>query len=62
MGQNVFGLRSLARSIERARRNFQMEFLDELGLSAYPLARALHVPTHRVTGIVNGERAITAEG
>ncbi len=39
----------------------KMEFLDELGLSAYALAQALHVPTNRVTGIVNGERAITAE-
>jgi addiction module HigA family antidote len=37
------------------------EFLDELGLSAYALAKALHVPTNRVTGIINGERAITAE-
>lgn len=36
-------------------------FLDELGLSAYALAQALHVPTNRVRGIVNGERAITAE-
>jgi addiction module HigA family antidote len=38
-----------------------MEFLDELGLSTYALAQALHVPTNRVTGIVNGERAITAK-
>jgi addiction module HigA family antidote len=37
------------------------EFLDELGLSAYALAKALSVPTNRVTGIINGERAITAE-
>jgi antitoxin HigA-1 len=39
----------------------KMEFLDELGLSAYALAKALHVPTNRMTGIVNGERSITAE-
>ena len=39
----------------------KMEFLDELNLSAYALAKALHVPTNRVTGIVNGERSITAE-
>jgi addiction module HigA family antidote len=39
----------------------KMEFLDELNLSAYALAKALHVPTNRMTGIVNGERAITAE-
>lgn len=37
------------------------EFLDELGLSAYALAKALKVPANRVTGIVNGERAITAD-
>ncbi len=39
----------------------KMEFLDELNLSAYALAKALHVPTNRMTGIVNGQRAITAE-
>jgi antitoxin HigA-1 len=39
----------------------KMEFLDELNLSAYALAKALHVPTNRMTGIVNGERSITAE-
>jgi addiction module HigA family antidote len=37
------------------------EFLDEFGLSAYALAKALSVPTNRVTGIINGERAISAE-
>jgi antitoxin HigA-1 len=37
------------------------EFLDELDLSAYALAKALAVPTNRITGIVNGERAITAD-
>ena len=37
------------------------EFLDELNLSVYALAKALHVPTNRMTGIVNGDRAITAE-
>jgi addiction module HigA family antidote len=39
----------------------QTEFLDELNLSAYALAKALHVPTNRVTAIINGERAITAD-
>lgn len=38
-----------------------MEFLDELELSAYALAKALAVPTNRVTSILNGERAITAD-
>ncbi|HLF11927.1 MAG TPA: HigA family addiction module antitoxin [Gammaproteobacteria bacterium] len=37
------------------------EFLDELDVSAYALAKALRVPTNRVTGIVNGDRAITAD-
>lgn len=37
------------------------EFLDPLSLSSYALAKELHVPTNRITGIVNGERAITAE-
>jgi addiction module HigA family antidote len=39
----------------------QTEFLDELKLSAYALAKALHVPVNRITGIVKGERAITAD-
>jgi antitoxin HigA-1 len=38
-----------------------MEFLDELNLTPYALAKALHVPTNRVTGIVSGQRAISAE-
>jgi antitoxin HigA-1 len=37
------------------------EFLDPFGLSSYALAKELSVPTNRVTGIVNGERAITAD-
>jgi addiction module HigA family antidote len=37
------------------------EFLGPLGISSYALAKALRVPTNRITGIVNGERAITAE-
>jgi addiction module HigA family antidote len=37
------------------------EFLEEIGVSAYALAKALCVPANRVTAIVNGERAITAE-
>lgn len=39
----------------------KLEFLDELGLSAYALAKALAVPPNRVTAILNGERAITAD-
>ena len=37
------------------------EFLDELSLSAYALAKALRVPSNRITGIINGERAVTAD-
>jgi addiction module HigA family antidote len=37
------------------------EFLTPLGISAYALAKTLRVPTNRITGIINGERAITAE-
>ena len=37
------------------------EFLEPLGLSAYALARAMSVPRNRITGIIRGERAITAD-
>ncbi len=37
------------------------EFLAPLGLSAYALAKAIGVPRNRVTGIVHGARAITAD-
>jgi len=39
----------------------RVEFLDELNLSAYALAKALRVPANRITGIINGERAVTAD-
>lgn len=35
--------------------------LDTLGLSANTFARALDVPTNRVTGIINEQRAVTAD-
>lgn len=35
--------------------------LAELGISAAELARILHVPTNRITQIINGQRAITAD-
>jgi len=35
------------------------EEMEELNLSARQLATALHVPTNRVTGILNEQRAIT---
>jgi antitoxin HigA-1 len=35
--------------------------LEEIGISATALSRALGVPPNRVTQIINGQRAITAE-
>ena len=37
------------------------EELEELGLSANALAKALDVPTNRVTAILNGQRGVTAD-
>src|SRR5215468_3405224 len=37
------------------------EELKELGISAAQLARQLDVPVNRVTGILNGQRGITAD-
>lgn len=37
------------------------DFMEPLGLSANALAAALKVPTNRVTGILNGQRAVTAD-
>ena len=37
------------------------EELKELGMSAAALARKLKVPTNRITGILNGQRAITGD-
>jgi addiction module HigA family antidote len=37
------------------------EFLEPLALSARALARDLAVPPNRITEIINGERAISAE-
>jgi antitoxin HigA-1 len=37
------------------------EELKELGMSAAELARKLDVPTNRVTGILNRQRAITGD-
>ncbi len=35
--------------------------LESLGVSPAELARALHVPANRVTGILHGRRAVTAD-
>jgi addiction module HigA family antidote len=37
------------------------EFLDERGITPYRLAMDIGVPANRITGIVNGTRAISAE-
>lgn len=37
------------------------EFLEPLGLTAHALALALRVPANRITAILGGRRAITAE-
>ena len=37
------------------------EQLSELGMSAAELGRRLRVPTNRITGILNGQRAVTGD-
>ena len=37
------------------------EDLDALGMSAAELARRIKVPTNRITGILNGRRAVTGD-
>ncbi|WP_419641989.1 HigA family addiction module antitoxin, partial [Thiolapillus sp.] len=37
------------------------EFMESVALSANALGRALHVPPNRITAILNGNRAITAD-
>jgi len=37
------------------------EQLKELGMSAAELGRQLKVPTNRITGILNGQRAVTGD-
>ena len=38
-----------------------VEELEALGMTAAELARQLKVPTNRITGILNGRRAITGD-
>jgi antitoxin HigA-1 len=37
------------------------EFMDPMGLSAYRLAKELHVPLPRINDVVRGKRSISAE-
>ncbi len=37
------------------------EFLQPLQLSANSLAKSLHVPTNRITAILNGSRGVSAD-
>ena len=39
----------------------RLDFLDPLGMTAHALALALRVPANRVTSILAGERAVTAD-
>ncbi len=37
------------------------DFMEPLGMSANALAKALHLPTYRITSIINSDRAMMAE-
>ena len=37
------------------------EFMKPLGITAYSLARSANAPANRITGILHGTRAITAD-
>jgi addiction module HigA family antidote len=37
------------------------EMLEELGITEYRLAKAMHVPPRRINEIVQGKRAVTAD-
>ncbi len=37
------------------------EEIEVIGISAAELARQLNIPTNRITGILNGQRAVTAD-
>ncbi len=39
----------------------RMEFMDELGLTAGKIAKAVHVPRTRIERVVSGERGVTAD-
>jgi addiction module HigA family antidote len=39
----------------------QEEFLEPLGISKYRLAKAIGVPASRISEIITGQRAITAD-
>ena len=49
------------RSISHPGKILVAEFMKPLGLSANALALAVRVPANRITGIINGERAISAD-
>ena len=39
----------------------RLDFMEPLGISATALAKRAGVPTNRITGILHGDRAITAD-
>lgn len=57
----IEGLERLGRVTTSPGEMLREEFLKPLGLSANALALALRVPANRVTAILNGERAVTAD-
>ena len=49
------------RPVHPVPREILAEELEELGLSANALAKALDVPTNRITAILKGQRGVTAD-
>ena len=39
----------------------RLDLMEPQGISAYPLAQSMEVPANRITAILHGERAITAD-
>ncbi|MEZ0230440.1 MAG: HigA family addiction module antitoxin [Planctomycetota bacterium] len=39
----------------------EKEFMEELGLTAYRLAKCLHIPQQRLSEILRGKRGISAD-
>ncbi len=39
----------------------QEEFLEPMNITAYRLAREVHIPQSRISDIINGKRGITAD-
>lgn len=57
----IDGLETVERVTTSPGEMLREEFLEPLGISANALALALRVPANRITAILNGERAVTAD-